>query len=110
DQQGGEDSEQKNPQGTASGAGDSQAGNKDLKKSTPLSVKAVPDRVPLQATNLKDQPLVNAGSEAGTAKVAVSNASAQDSAVINGAEQQDVPARYRTYVQRYFGHPDNGRP
>jgi hypothetical protein len=110
DQQGGQDSEQKNPQGTASGAGDTQSGTKELQKTTPLAVKAVPDRVPLQAQNLKDQPLVNAGSEAGTAKIATGNATPADSAVINGSEQEDVPARYRSYVQRYFGHPDSGKP
>ncbi len=39
DRQQGKDTAQKNPQGTANGAGDQQAGDKELKKSTPLTVK-----------------------------------------------------------------------
>jgi hypothetical protein len=109
DSQQGPDSQQKNPQGTASGAGDQQAGSKELKKNTPLSVKAVPDRVPLQSTNLKDQPKVDASAEAGTAKIAVGNALPQPTTGVNGAEQENIPERYRSYVQRYFEHADNGR-
>jgi hypothetical protein len=103
------DSMQKNPQGTANGAGDQQAGPKDLKKTTPLTVKSVPDRVKLQTTNLKDQPLMNVSAEAGTAQIATGDASPQANAVVNGAEQESVPARYRAYVQRYFEHADNGK-
>jgi hypothetical protein len=107
DAQQGADSIQKNPQGTANGAGDQQAGSKDLKKSTPLSVKSIPDRVPLQANNLKDQPRMDVSAEAGTAKIATGNSSPRTTAVVNGQEQESIPARYRSYVQRYFQHPDS---
>jgi hypothetical protein len=40
--------------------------------------------------------------EAGTAKLPVGDGRSDAAAVINGAEQEDVPARYRVYVQRYF--------
>lgn len=104
----GPDSLQKNPQGTANGAGDQQAGSKELKKSAPLTFKSVPDRVPLQATNLKDQPRMNIDGEAGTSKIATGNASARTTGLANGAEQENIPARYRSYLQRYFQHDDVG--
>ncbi len=111
DSQNGPDSDQKNAKGTASGAGDTQAGSKELKKSAPLAVKAVPDRVPLQSANLKDQPLVNVSAEAGTAKLATGNAMPEAVTAVNGGEQEGIPARYRSYVQRYFEHNSgNGQP
>jgi len=111
DSQDGADSQQKNPKGTASGAGDTQAGSKELRKSTPLSVKAIPDRVPLQSANLKDQPLVDVSAEAGTSKIATGNAMPQAVTAANGGEQEGIPARYRAYVQRYFEHNSgNGQP
>ena len=104
----GDDSKQKNPQGTANGAGDRQAGNKELKNSTPLSVKAVADRVALQSTNLKDQPRMDVSAEAGSAKIANGgNVLPRVASAVNGAEQEDVPARYRSYLQRYFQHADD---
>jgi hypothetical protein len=30
-------------------------------------------------------------------------------AVVNGAEQENIPARYRLYVQRYFEHTENAQ-
>jgi hypothetical protein len=31
---------------------------------------------------------------------------AQQDAVVNGSEQENIPARYRFYIQRYFEHAD----
>jgi len=39
----------------------------------------------------------------------VRDLSPQQDAVTNGAEQENIPARYRFYVQRYFEHADNGK-
>ena len=47
--------------------------------------------------------------ETGTAQLALRDASPQAEAVINGAEQENIPARYRLYVQRYFEHADSGK-
>jgi hypothetical protein len=71
-------------------------------------VKAVPDRVALAPSGFKDPTRVRNNTETGTAGLAVGNAAPQAVAVINGAEQEDIPARYRLYVQHYFEHPDNG--
>ena len=67
----------------------------------------MPDRVPLKSVNLKDQPLIDASAEAGTAKIATGNTSAQTRAVVDGAEQENIPARYRSYLQRYFQYAGN---
>jgi hypothetical protein len=45
--------------------------------------------------------------ETGTAELPVRDVSPQAVAVINGAEQENIPARYRPYVQHYFEHEDN---
>jgi hypothetical protein len=38
--------------------------------------------------------------------MAVRDVSPRSMAAINGGEQDDVPARYRVYLQRYFEHED----
>ncbi len=75
-------------------------------QSSDPSVKAVPDKVALPSANVKDQPRTQSSPETGAAQVAVRNVSARSLAVINGGEQDDIPARYRLYVQRYFEHED----
>jgi hypothetical protein len=47
--------------------------------------------------------------ETGTAQLGVRDISPQQDAVINGAEQENIPARYRFYVQRYFEHSNAGK-
>jgi len=91
-------------QNTGSGAGNQQ-GNKDIRKDQPaLEVKAVPDRVLLDSNKFKEKTHVRAATETGTAQIPVRNVSPQAVAVINGAEQENIPARYRFYVQHYFEH------
>jgi hypothetical protein len=108
DSRGSSDARQKSSENSSSGAGN-QDGTKELKsglESRP--VKAVPDRVALAPSGFKDPTRVRNNTETGTAGLAVGNAAPQAVAVINGAEQEDIPARYRLYVQHYFEHPDNG--
>jgi len=97
-------------QNNGSGAGNQQ-GNKNMQKDQPaLEVKAVPDRVALESNKFKEKTLVRATTETGTAQIPVRNVSPQAVAVINGAEQENIPARYRLYVQHYFEHADkNGQ-
>jgi hypothetical protein len=69
----------------------------------PLKVKAVPDRVPLQPSAADEAPNPRArAADTGTAKLPLGNNLPDASATVNGAVQEDIPARYRVYVQRYF--------
>jgi hypothetical protein len=100
------DGEHKSP-----GAGDKlrtpQPMVKNTVKSSDPSVKIVTQRVALQSETLKDQPRTKADAELGTAQLATRNISPQAMAVINSPEPDDIPARYRVYVQRYFEHTDD---
>jgi hypothetical protein len=106
---GNSDAKQKATQTASEGAG-SQQGTKELRKDQETHpVNAVPDRVALEASGYKEQTRMKVATETGTAQLAVRDASPQQDAVINGAEQENIPARYRFYVQRYFEHADNGK-
>ncbi|HEV7966989.1 MAG TPA: hypothetical protein VGP19_05435 [Candidatus Acidoferrales bacterium] len=106
---GNSDAKQKATQTASEGAG-SQQGTKELRKDQETHpVNAVPDRVALEASGFKEQTRMKIATETGTAQLAVRDTSPQQDAVINGAEQENIPARYRFYVQRYFEHADNGK-
>jgi hypothetical protein len=105
---GSSDAKQKATQTASEGAG-SQQGNKELRKDQEMHpVNAVPDRVALEASGFKDQTRMKIETETGMAQLAVRDQAPREEAVINGAEQENIPARYRFYVQRYFEHADNG--
>ena len=72
-------------------------------------VNAIPDRVALEASGIKEQTRMRASPETGTAQMATHDVSSQTLSVINGAEQENIPARYRFFVQRYFEHTENGQ-
>ena len=106
---GSSDAKEKPSQSASNGAG-SQQGTKEMRKDQETHpVTAVPDRVALEASGFKDQTRMRVDTETGTARLAVRDVSPQAEAVINGAEQENIPARYRLYVQRYFEHADNGK-
>ncbi len=106
---GSSDAKQKATQTASEGAG-SQQGSKELRKDQEAHpVNAVPDRVALEASGFKEQTRMKVATETGTAQLAVRDVSPQQDAAINGAEQENIPARYRFYVQRYFEHADNGK-
>ncbi len=109
DSRGNSDAKQKATQTASEGAG-SQQGTKELRKDQETHpVNAVPDRVALEASGFKEQTRMKVATETGTAQLAVRDLSPQQDAVTNGAEQENIPARYRFYVQRYFEHADNGK-
>jgi hypothetical protein len=109
DSRGNSDAKQKATQTASEGAG-SQQGSKELRKDQETHpVNAVPDRVALEASGFKEQTRMKIATETGTAQLAVRDQSSRQDAVINGAEQENIPARYRFYVQRYFEHADNGK-
>jgi hypothetical protein len=106
---GNSDAEQKATNSASNGAG-SQQGLKEMKKNqdTHSAAHAVPDRVALESSGFKEQTRMRIDTETGSAQLAVGDASSQSAAVINGAEQENIPPRYRLYVQRYFEHANNG--
>jgi hypothetical protein len=106
-QPGRSNSDQKATQNNGNGAGN-QPGSKEMKPNPVLPVRAVPDRVALQSSTMKDQMRMRNGTETGTAHLAVRPLTPKAIAVINGREQENIPARYRLYVQHYFEHVDNG--
>lgn len=109
DSRGNSDAKQKATQTASEGAG-SQQGSKELQKGQEMhQVNAVPDRVALEASGFKEQTRMKVATETGTAQLANSGASPRQDAVTNGAEQENIPARYRFYVQRYFQHADDGK-
>jgi hypothetical protein len=109
DSRGNSDAKQKASQTASEGAG-SQQGSKELQKNQEMHpVNAVPDRVALEASGFKEQTRMKVATETGTAQMSNSGAIAKQDAVTNGAEQENIPARYRFYVQRYFEHADNGK-
>jgi hypothetical protein len=110
DSRGSSEAQQKASQSTSNGAG-SQKGLKQTRTDFDSHpVTAVPDRVPLEATNYKEQIRMRMQTEAGTAQLATRDVSPQGQAVVNGAEQENIPARYRMYVQHYFEHTENAQP
>ena len=78
-----------------------------MREGPTLQVRAVPDRVLLESNEFKEKTQVLVSPETGTAELPVRDVSPQAAAVINGAEQENIPARYRSYVQHYFEHEDN---
>jgi hypothetical protein len=109
DSRGSSDAQQKATQNSSNGAG-SQQGTKELKKDqAALPVNAVPDRVALESTGFKEQTRMRVDAGTGTARLPVRDVSPQTAAVTNGAEQENIPARYRLYVQHYFEHAENGQ-
>ena len=62
----------------------------------------VPERVPIDATDFRVQTRSRAMPGPGSAEVPMTNASLTGAATTNGAAQENIPMRYRQYVQRYF--------
>jgi hypothetical protein len=109
DSRGTSDAQQKASQNSSSGAG-SQQGSKELRRGQPSRpVNAVPDRVALESNGFKEQTRMHIDNGTGTARLPLRDLSPQAIAVTNGAEQENIPARYRLYVQHYFEHAENGQ-
>jgi hypothetical protein len=109
DSRGSSEAKDKASQSASNGAG-SQAGLKEMNKELASHpVNAVPDRVALESSGFKEQMRMRVETETGTAHLASRDVSPQAGAAINGAEQENIPPRYRLYVQRYFEHADSGK-
>jgi hypothetical protein len=89
------------------GAG-SQPGYKQMKKNEDQQVaKTLADRVVLQNNGSNENVRIRIPTETGKAKIALGDASPSGLAEVKGAEQENVPARYRSYVQHYFEHSNS---
>jgi len=109
DSHGSSDAKQKATESASNGAG-SQAGSKEMNKElAEHPVNAVPDRVALESSGFKEQTRMRVDTETGAAQLALRDVSPRSEAVINGAEQENIPPRYRLYVQRYFEHADTAK-
>ena len=109
DSRGSSDAQTKPSESASTGAG-SQAGLKQKRVDFDShQVTAVPDRVALETGTYKEQMRMRTETEAGTAQMAVHDVTSQSEAVVNGAEQENIPARDRAYVQHYFEHTDAGQ-
>ena len=76
-------------------------------KETPPPPKNLPqDRVNLEANDFRQQGRIRTTSAAGTAQLPLRDIKPQPVAAIKGSEQENIPVRYRLYVQRYFEHSD----
>ena len=64
------------------------------------------DRVDLEANNFRQQGRIRTTSAVGMAQLPLRDIKPQPEAAIKGAEQENIPVRYRLYVQRYFEHTD----
>jgi hypothetical protein len=62
------------------------------------------ERVGLDANKFREQGFDRIGVGPGTASVPLRNIAPQPVATTNGAGQEDIPLKYRFYVQRYFDH------
>jgi len=100
------DSQQK-AKDAGSGAG-SQPGDKQQpnQEQAQRPVTAVPDRVALETIANQEKTRMRIATETGTAKVPLRDTSPRAVAVVKGAEQENIPPRYRQYVQRYFEHAE----
>jgi len=67
----------------------------------------VPDRVDIQANNYRQQGQMRTLAIPGDAQVPLRDVKPQPTAAVKGAEQENIPERYRLYVQRYFERTDS---
>jgi hypothetical protein len=78
-------------------------------KNTPALAGTLPrDRVDLDATDFRQVGHLRTSAGPGTAFLPLRNAQPQPVAAVKGAEQENIPGRYRLYVQRYFERADKG--
>jgi len=83
---------------------------KQAGKETPPAPKNLPqDRVNLEANNYRQQGRTRTTSAAAEAQLPLRDIKPQPVAAIKGSEQENIPVRYRLYVQRYFEHTDKAR-
>jgi hypothetical protein len=96
-------------QNAGSGSGDESNGSRPGSQQSgqnrpPPAGNMVPDRVTLDTTDFRAQSRERTSAGPGNAQVPLREVSPQPVAAIKGAEQENIPLRYRLYVKRYFEH------
>jgi hypothetical protein len=66
--------------------------------------------VDIQANNYRQQGQMRTLAIPGEAQVPLRDVKPQPTAAVKGAEQENIPERYRIYVQRYFERSDTKTP
>ncbi|HVB58823.1 MAG TPA: hypothetical protein VNE63_20655 [Candidatus Acidoferrales bacterium] len=98
-------SDPKKPGGGA-GNGSTAIPRQGVKNPPPVPANLVRDRVDLDATDFRQPGHLRASAGPGTALLPLRDVQPQSVAAIKGAEQENIPVRYRLYVQRYFERED----
>lgn len=91
--------------GSHSGAGNGtqqQSAAKPADQNASAQNNLIPERVQLDASDFRVQTHPRAMEGPGSAEVPLTNAAVSGNVTTNGAELQNIPMRYREYVQRYF--------
>jgi len=109
DPRGGSAAAQDGSKNAGSGSGDesngSRPGTRQGGQNQPLPAgNMVQDRVALDTTGFRVQSRERTSAGPGTAQVPLRDISPRPVAAIKGAEQENIPLRYRLYVKRYFEH------
>ncbi len=86
-----------------------QPGSEDGKAGELPASTLLADRVALQTQEFSGEALVRARPGQGTAQSAAGDGASPSAASVSGAEQENVPLRYRLYLRRYFDHTVKGR-
>lgn len=95
--------------GQKSGTGiGQQPGTDQARQNEPLPSSMAPDTVPLEAQQFVGEAQVRARVGDGTVATVARNVAPPAAASGIGTEQENVPARYRFYMQRYFDHAAKG--
>jgi hypothetical protein len=92
--------------GGGAGNGSTPVPKQTGKESLPPPKNLSPDRVNLEANNFRQQGRTRTTAAAGTPQLPLRDIKPQPVAAIKGSEQENIPVRYRLYVQRYFEHTD----
>jgi len=98
------------PGGQKAGMGiGQQPGSEEGAPSEPLPASLKPDRVALDTQQFSGEAQVRARVGQGRVSSPARNVGGPSTAAVNGAEQENVPLRYRLYVQRYFDQAPKAR-
>jgi hypothetical protein len=109
DPRGGSAAAQDGSKNAGSGSGDESNGSRPgaqqagQNQSLPVG-NMLQDRVALDTTGFRAQSRERTSAGPGTAQVPLRDISPRPVAAIKGAEQENIPLRYRLYVKRYFEH------
>jgi hypothetical protein len=96
--------------GSGAGNGSTPLPGQGVKPAPALAGNLVPDRVDIQANNYRQQGQMRTLAIPGDAQVPLRDVKPQPTAAVKGAEQENIPERYRLYVQRYFERSDTKTP